>query len=131
MSGPVLALRRAVLRRLSADAALAALLDSPAIHDEPPPRSPAVHAVFGEVELATDAEGVAVQSLEILVLARPGSAASALLAADRVAALLDGADLALEGPALAHLRLVRVVTARDPATGLARVALRLRAVTEG
>lgn len=130
MSGPVLALRRAVLERLAADAALGALLDSPAIHDEPPPRSPAVHAVFGEATLETDLEGVAVQALEIVVSGRPGSAASALLAADRIAALLDGADLALEGATLAALRLVRSSSARDPATGLARVTLRLRAVTE-
>lgn len=130
MSGPVLALRRAVLDRLAADATLAGLLDAPAVHDEPPARAPGVHAVFGDATCEPDLEGIAVQALEILVSGRPGSAAAALLAADRIAALLDGADLALQGAALASLRLTRLAATRDAATGLSRVALRFRAVTE-
>lgn len=130
MTGPVLALRAAVLAHLSADAVLVALLDAPAIHDEPPARASGVHVVFGEVTCEPDTEGVAVQALEIVVSGRPGSAASALMAADRIAALLDGADLALEGAALANLTLTRLTATREAASGLARVALRLRAVTE-
>jgi hypothetical protein len=129
-AGPVLALRRAVLERLAGDAALAGLLDSPAIHDEPPPRSPAVHAVFGDAGSEPDVEGVAIQTLEILVSGRPGSAASALLAADRIAALLDGAALPLAGAALAGIRLTRLAATRDAGTGLSRVRLVFRAVTE-
>jgi hypothetical protein len=128
--GPVLALRRAVLERLSGDAVLAGLLDSPAIHDEPPPRSPAVHAVFGEVASEPDTEGIAAQVLEIAVSGRPGSTATALIAADRIAELLDGADLPLAGAALASLRLTRLAAARDEATGLARIRLVFRAVTD-
>ncbi|KAA2237242.1 tail completion protein gp17 [Salinarimonas soli] len=128
-NGPVLALRAAVLARLAGDAVLEALLDAPAIHDEAPVRAGGVHAVFGDVQCEPDVEGVAVQSLEIVVTGRPGSAASALMAADRIGGLLDGADLALAGPALANLTLVRLTATRDGATGLARVSLRLRAVT--
>ena len=130
MTGPVLALRAAVLARLSADAVLAALLDAPPIHDEPPLRSSGVHAVFGDASCEPDVEGVAVQALDIVVSGRSGSAASALMAADRIAALLDGADLDLEGAALANLTLTRLSATRDAASGLARVALRLRAVTQ-
>jgi hypothetical protein len=65
-----------------------------------------------------------------VVFAKPGSARSALLAADRMAALLDDAALALDGHRLVNLRITAAESARDERTGLARATLRLRAVTE-
>ena len=62
--------------------------------------------------------------------ARAGSARSALLAAERLAALLHDAPLALEGHRLVNLRVTATEVDRDRETNLARVTLRLRAVTE-
>lgn len=134
MTSPILALRAAILARCADDAALAAVMGGAVrIHDEPPRAAEPVYAVFGEAS-ARDASTISdrghEQEAALVVWGKPGSARSALIAAERLATLLDGAELALDGHHLVDLRVVAVETARDPRTFLARVTLRLRAVTE-
>ncbi|NNM72650.1 tail completion protein gp17 [Enterovirga aerilata] len=134
MSSPILPLRSAILARCGADAPLAALLGGTgAIHDEPPPGAEPVYAVFGEAEArdaSSSAERGHEQDLAIRIWARPGSTASALAAAERMAELLDDASLALTGHRLVALRVTAIEIGREERTNLARAVLRLRAVTE-
>jgi hypothetical protein len=103
------------------------------LYDEPPRAAEPVYAVFGEVtaqDWSTDLDRGHEQDLSIVVWSRDGSARSGLAAAERFSALLDGAALALAGHRLANLRVTRIASARDERAGLARVTVRLRAVTE-
>jgi hypothetical protein len=130
---PILALRAAILAALSGDPALAGLMGSPTIHDEPPRGAEPVYALFGEASARDDSTPdtrAHAQDLALLVHGRPGSARPALEAAERMAVLLDDADLPLQGHRLVGLRVLAVEAGRDERTGLARVVLRLRAVTE-
>lgn len=103
------------------------------LHDEPPRASEPVYAVFGAVsadDWSTDTDRGHEQRLSLVVWAKAGNARSALLAAERLAALLDGAALTLDGHRLINLRLTATNADRDAQTNLARVTLSLRAVTE-
>ena len=101
MTGPVLALRAAILARLGADAALATLMGGTVrLHDEPPRSAEPVYAVFGRADAkdwSSDGSRGHEQAAAILVYAKPGSALSGLQAAERMAELLDDASLALVG----------------------------------
>jgi hypothetical protein len=134
MSSPLLALRAAILSRCAGDAALATLLGgTAAIHDEPPRGAAAVYALFGDAEArdASTSDGRAHEhELAIHVWAKPGSAATALAAAERLAELLEDADLSLAGHHLVRLSAVAIEIGRDPETNLARAVLRLAALTE-
>lgn len=134
MTSPVLALRAAILARCGADAALAGLMGGEVrLFDEPPRDEAPLYAVFAECEArdaSTSTERGHEQDLAIAVWARPGSAASALAAADRIAALLDDADLTLTGHHLVHLAVTATEADRDAETNLARATIRMRAVTE-
>jgi hypothetical protein len=134
MTSPILALRAAVLARLQGDAELAGLMGGTVrVHDEPPRAAEPVYALFGDA-VARDASGDGgrchEQDAAIAVWARPGGARTALLAAERMASLLDDAALALDGHRLVNLRIVAIEATRDGPSGLARATLRLRAVTE-
>jgi hypothetical protein len=134
MTSPILSLRAAILARCGADADLAALMSGTVrLHDEPPRAADPVYAVFEEAE-ARDASVDLCRGHEqdcvIVVWAKPGSARTALEAAERLAALLDDADLPLVGHHLVNLRVVSIACGRDDKTGLARATLRLRAMTE-
>jgi hypothetical protein len=133
-SSPILSLRQAILAAVRDDAALAALMGgSVRLHDEPPRAAEPVYAVFGDVtaeDASTSSDRGHEQDLALVVWSREGSARSGLEAAERLAALLDDAPLALAGHRLANLRLRSIAAGRDPDTGLARVTVRLRAVTE-
>jgi hypothetical protein len=133
-AGPILALRTAILAALAADQALADLFDgSLRLHDEPPRGALPVYALFGRA-IARDAasEGVRAhaQEADIVVWSRPGSAATGLAVADRIAALLDDADLTLPGHRLVRLRVAESGAAREPASGASRAWLKLTALTE-
>ena len=131
---PILSLRAAILARAGADAELVALMGGALrLYDEPPRAAEPVYAVFGEVtaqDWSTDLDGGHEQDLSIVVWSRAGSARSGLAAAERFAALLDGAELVLAGHRLVNLRVTAIAAARDERAGLARVTVRLRAVTE-
>ena len=134
MTSPILALRAAILARAQADAELVALMGGALrLHDEPPRAAEPVYAVFGEVTAAdwsTDLDRGHEQDLALVVWSREGSARSGLAAAERFAAILDGAELALAGHRLVNVRVTAIAAARDERTRLARVTVRLRAVTE-
>lgn len=134
MTSPLLALRAAIRARCAADTALAALLGGTgAIHDEPPRAAAPVYALFGDAEARgrTDASGrLDEHELSVVVWARPGSAASGLAAAGRIAELLDDAPLALDGHRLVLLAADAVAVDRDRDTNLARAVVKLRAVPE-
>jgi hypothetical protein len=132
MSSPVLALRAAIRTACAADAALSGLMDT-AIHDEAPRGAAPVHAIFGEADLhdaSTSTEGGHEQELAIEIWAKPGSAATALKAADRMANLLHDASPTLTGHHLVSLSVTELAVERDDKAASARVTLRLRAVTE-
>jgi hypothetical protein len=134
MTSPILALRAAILGLAAGDAELATLMGgSVRLFDEPPRAAEPVYAVFGDAaarDWSTASDRGHEQEAAIVVSGREGSARTALLAAERFAALLDGAAPALGGHRLVDLRVTTVEATRDERTNLARVTLRLRAVTE-
>lgn len=134
MTGPVLALRGAILTAAQADPDLAALMGGQVrLYDEPPRAAEPVYAVFGAAsarDQSTSSGRAHEQDLALVVWARAGSARSALRVADRLAALLDDAALVLAGHRLVNLQVTALETDRDQDSNLARATLRLRAVTE-
>jgi hypothetical protein len=134
MTSPILALRAAILAAAQGDLELASLMGGAVrLYDEAPRAAEPVYAVFGDASArdhSTASDRGHEHDASIVAWAREGSAYSALLVADRMAALLDGAGLALAGHHLVDLRVTGLDAARDDKTGLARVTLRLRAVTE-
>jgi hypothetical protein len=135
MSGPILALRGAILTRLSADAELASLMGGAVrLYDEPPRAAEPVYAVFGEAaarDWSADETQGHEHEVAIVTWAKGGSARSALLAAERMADLLHDSGLAPAGHRLVLMRVTALETDRDDKANLARATLRLRAVTEG
>ena len=134
MSSPILPLRAAIRARCLSDAGLAALMGGAVtLWDEPPAGAEPVYAVFGDC-VARDWSGIGdrghEQDLSIAIWGKPGSAASALGAAERMAALIDDAPLTLAGHRLVGIAVSAIEVERDRETGLARVTLRLRATTE-
>lgn len=132
MTSPVLSLRTAIRAVSAGDAALAALMDR-AIHDEAPRGNPPVYATFGEATLrdaSCSTQRGHEQEFAILVWAKRGSAASALAAADRLATVLDDAPLVLVGHRLVSLAVTAIEAEHDEEAASARIAVRLRAVTE-
>jgi hypothetical protein len=134
MTSPVLALRRAIIDAAAADADLRALMGgSLRLYDEPPRGAEPVYALFSDVRAAdwsTDRDRGHEQNLGIVVWSERGGARAALAVAERFAALLDDASLALDGHRLVNLRVTELASERDKDTRLTRVTLRLRAVTE-
>jgi hypothetical protein len=134
VTSPILALRAAILARLQPDAELAHLMGGAVrLHDEPPRAAEPVYAVFGDVlarDWSTGSDRGHEQEAAIVVWAKPGSAKTALAAAERIAALLDDAALTLAGHRLVLLRVAAIESARDGEANLFRATLRLRAVTE-
>ena len=134
MRSPVLALRAAILARCADDEALLdAMGGSLGLHDEPPRAAEGVYAAFGEArakDWSTGSDQGHEQDFAIAVLSKPGGSRAALRAAERIAALLHEAPLALDGHRLVSLRVAAVETARVEKANLARVTLRLRALTE-
>ncbi len=134
MTSPILALRAAILARLQPDAELADLMGGAVrLHDEPPRAAESVYAVFGDAaarDWSTGSDRGHEQEAAIVFWAKPGSARTALAAAERVAELLDDAAPTLAGHRLVLLRVTAIESARDGETSLARATLRLLAVTE-
>lgn len=134
MTSPILPLRAAIRAACLADAALRALMGGdPGPHDEAPRGAPPLYAVFGDAALrdrSTSSDRGHEQDVAIVLYAKAGSAASALRAADRMADLLDDGALALAGHHLVRLSVTAIESDRDAETRLARVTLRLTAVTE-
>ncbi|GEL39976.1 hypothetical protein MEX01_05670 [Methylorubrum extorquens] len=133
-SSPLLALRAGLLAHLAADTSLAALMGGRLrLYDEPPRGAAPVYALFGPSEVSDDSVDGAQRhrhAFALTVFAKPGSARSALEVAERIAARLDEADLAVSGHTLVLLRLKSLAGLRDERTGEARATLSFEAVTE-
>lgn len=128
-----LALRAAIRDRLAADAALAASLGGPRVYDEAPRGSQPPHVILASCEtsdLSGDEAPAEEHLLTLEVWSREGGLSQALTAADRVARLLDDADLALAGVRLAGLAWRGTQADRFADGGLRRATLTFRAVTE-
>jgi uncharacterized protein DUF3168 len=134
MTSPVLALRRAILDAASTDADLRSLMGgSLRLYDEPPRGAEPVYALFGDVKAedwSTDLDRGHAQSVDLVIWSEKGGARTALMVADRFFAILDDTSLPLQGHRLVALRVTELVSARDKDSGLTRVTLSLRAVTE-
>ena len=134
MTSPVLALRRAILDAAGADAELRALMGGALrLYDEPPRGAEPVYALFGDAtarDWSTDLDRGHEQDFSLVVWSERGGARAALSVAERFAAILDDAPLTLQGHRLVNLRATELASARDKDSGLTRVTLRLRAVTE-
>ena len=134
MTSPVLALRRAIIDAALADAQLRALMGGALrLYDEPPRGTEPVYALFGDVKAedwSTDLDRGHAQSADLVIWSEKGGARTALMVADRFFAILDDASLPLQGHRLVSLRVTELASGRDRDSGLARVTLRLRAVTE-
>jgi hypothetical protein len=134
MTSPVLALRRAIIDAAAGDTELRALMGgSLRLYDEPPRGAEPVYALFGDVKAedwSTDLDRGHAQSIDLVIWSEKGGARTALMVADRFFAILDDASLTVEGHRLVNLRVTELASIRDKESGLARVTLRLRAVTE-
>ena len=134
MTSPVLALRRAIIDAASGDAELRTLMGgSLRLYDEPPRAAEPVYALFGDVKAedwSTDLDGGHAQRVNLVIWSEKGGARTALMVADRFFAILDDAPLTIEGHRLVNLRVTELTSERDKDSGLARVTLSLRAVTE-
>jgi hypothetical protein len=134
MTSPILALRLAILDAAESDAELKALMGGALrLHDEPPRAAEQVYALFGDVtaeDWSTDFDRGHEQDLTLVIWAERGSARTALAAAERLSEILDDASLTLEAHRLVNLRVTELASTRDKDTQLARVTLRLRAITE-
>ena len=130
---PVIALRKAIRAQLAADAVLVAKLGGANIFDEAPREATPPYVVFGDATArdwssSTDRGTEQFAVLDVWSLQR--GVREALDIADRVAAVLDDAALALDSHHLVNLRLVSQETKREASGRFARASLRFRAVTE-
>jgi len=134
VTSPLLSLRAAIRAACLGDLALAGLMDGEArLLDEPPRNAPPLYGVFGNAALrdwSTATDRGHEQDVAIVVWAKPGSAATGLRVAERISDLLDDAPLVLTGHRLVRLAVTGIDVERDRDSNLARVTLRLRAVTE-
>lgn len=134
MSDPVFALQAAIHARLAADTTLAGLLGTGArIHDRAPRGAPVPFVALGETRLSVIGAGggpIHEQTLVLRIISRADGRREAAAIADRIDALLDGADLAPEGHRLVSLRLVERAVGESRDRRFVEGQLRLRAVTE-
>ena len=133
MTSPVISLRKAIRLALAGDAALVAKLGGPNVFDEAPREAIPPYIAFGDAsvrDLSTSSDRSAEQFAVLNVWSLQRGLREALDIADRVAALLDDAALALDGHRLVNLRLVSLETRREGNGRFARASLRFRAVTE-
>ena len=130
---PVIALKGAILARLSADAALTALIGPGRIHDEVPRGAEAPYVVFGDItcrDNGTVSDTGHRTDLALVVWSRHGGTREALAIGDAVAAALDDVSLPLAGHRMIACRIPASETRGFPDKGLTRLTLRLSIVTE-
>ncbi|OBZ96018.1 hypothetical protein ADU59_06460 [Pararhizobium polonicum] len=127
------ALQKAIFAALSGDAALTAMVGADGIHDHMQTRShrPCIFiAAIESLDASTASEAGEEHLLTLQVLAAEGGNRAAQEIAARVRAVLDDADLALDGFALVSLLHRRTRTGRDARTRGHVADMVFRAVTE-
>jgi hypothetical protein len=134
MSDAALQLRRAVHAQLAADAALAAQLGGPRIHDEAPRGEAGPQVVFERWE-AEDASvperRMTRHGFDLAIwTGEGGGSARALAIAARIEALLDDAALNLTGHRLAFLYWQASFAGRDAQSRSPKLTMSFTALTE-
>lgn len=137
MSAAGWALQKAIYETLRADAALKALIGDPArVYDEPPTSSSFGGAfpfvVFGDSRLARipGTDGLVEHDIRLAIHSRYEGRREVKDVAERLAALLDGAALVLDGFHLVSLSLSSSDIFHRRDAGAHQGLLRFRAVTE-
>ncbi|RXF75454.1 DUF3168 domain-containing protein [Hansschlegelia zhihuaiae] len=133
MSSPALALRAAIHARLVADGPLLALLGGPRVYDEPPRGAAPPYVVLAEcrsADVSGDETPAEEHRVALEIWSREGGLSQALKVSDRVARVIDGAALALDGSRLASLAWTGAEAARETDGKLRRAVVTFRAVTE-
>lgn len=132
MTHPALALQKAVVAALVADAQVGALVGD-RIHDAPPRDVAFPYVSIGQVNTAdwsTGSEDGAEHRLTLHVWSREHGKKQCYAIAEAVEAALHDQALTLDGHALVNLRFELAETRRDPDGITYHAALRFRAVTE-
>lgn len=132
MTHPTLALQKAVVAALTADAAVGALIGD-RIYDATPRNATFPYLTIGQTNLvdwSTGTEAGAEHELMLHAWSRERGKREVYAIAEAVAAVLHDAALTLDGHALVNLRLEFSDTRRDPDGITYHAALRFRAVTE-
>ncbi|MDB5651440.1 MAG: hypothetical protein JWL62_2960 [Hyphomicrobiales bacterium] len=127
------ALRKAVHKALVNDAGIFGMLGGAKIFDDVPRGMQAPFITFGDTQWrdwSTSTDRGADQVFIVDVWTEYRGVRQALELAERVAAVLDGAALTIEGHRLIDLRLNALDTRRDANGRLAKASLRFRALTE-
>jgi hypothetical protein len=133
MAEPSFALRKAVLARLAADAALTALIGAGRVHDEVPRGRAPPYLVIGEGTVrdwSTSSERGHEHLLVLTAWSAAGGAREAFAIAAAAAASLEGLPALLDGHRLANLVWLGTEVRREAARSLVRATVRLRAATE-
>jgi hypothetical protein len=132
-ASPVVALRKALLTRLSGDAPLLALLGGAKIYDEAPRAAEPPYVLFAEVQArdwsTSDSRGCE-QILALSAISTQRGLREALDIAQRVVELLDEVPLVLQDHHLVDLRHIATETKREQNGRFARASTRFRATTE-
>lgn len=131
---PDLALHKALLDHLRADAGLKALLGDPArVHDEPPEVRVYPFVTLGRAETrpwgGLDGEGVE-HALTLVCVSRFDGSEEVKAVVAALRAALHGADLSLDGHRLVNLRVTYADVFRTPDWRPLHGVVRVRAVTE-
>lgn len=129
----VIALRKAALAALTADAVLADRLGDPRIYDEAPRATRTPYLTLGDAsarDWSTSSDRATEQFLVIHVWSEHRGLREALDLAADAQRILDDANLALESHRLVSLRFISLETRRDNNGRFARASLRFRALTE-
>ncbi len=132
-ASPVVALRKAIVARLAANAALSGALGGGKIYDEAPRGVDPPYVLFADAQMrdwSTTLSRGAEQFLVLSVISTQRGSREGLDIAQRIVDLLDEAQPVLDGHDLVDLRFLSIETRREQNGRLARVNLRFRAVTE-
>jgi hypothetical protein len=133
VSDPLSALQKALVQSLRADAALAAILGGPKAFEHVPPATDAPWIAFEEMrakDAGASGKPVHEHRVTLLCATRQPGFKQALAIAERAKALLDDAQLTLDGHRLASLFVLSVELLRVGREPLRKARLTLRAVTE-
>ena len=134
MSDAALKLRQAIHSRLTADAALLALLGGPRIHDEAPRAATGPYVTFDSWQaddVSTPERRMTQHGFGLSIWAAQTSATAKNLAvAARIEGVLHDAAIAVEGHKLVFLYWQSSASSRDERTKLPRLILSFKALTE-
>ena len=133
MSAAAAELQAAIFARLSADAALTALLGGPKIHDHAPAHVAFPYVTFGRTsafDWSTSTEDGSEQFLTLHVWSKAKGKKEMLAIMEAVRGLVHEASFAMASQALVSIRLEEIATRYDEDIGVEHGAMRFRALCE-